>query len=972
MPVRRGFPPKALLPWLGLALSLVMVLTAWLLLRRAQVRRLHDRFEAEAALLQVRVADRVAAHEQILRGVAEFISRRQGLPTRQEWHHLAQTLDLDHNNPGVQALGFAQWIPMPELGRHIRRLRAEGFPDYEVHPGGPLPPEGGVSSIIYTEPFDALNRKTFAKDMLAEANRKQAMVQARDTGAVTLSGKLRLYQEGSDPVQAGTVLFVPVYRSGSPTGSVGQRRAALMGWAYMAFRMGNLLKGTLGEPSQGIRLELFDGDSEREEDLLYAGSGFQPVPGGSWVNRTHFAVAGRVWTLLSVPDPAFGNAPEGTGRTAILALGLLFSGAIFGLLRSFARGERQARTMADERLSRVQELLDSTGEAIYGIDMNGECTFCNPALLRMMGYERADQVLGRNMHDLIHHSRPDGSPMPVAQCRIFKAFREGAGTHADDEVLWRADGSSFPAEYGSYPQYRDGRVVGAVVTFVDISERKRSEAAVRKITVAVDQSPVAVVITDVQGRIEYVNPKFTQMTGYTAAEAMGQNPRILKSGDYPPEAYRDMWTTIAAGEIWKGEFHNRKRDGELFWESATIAPIRDGAGTITHFVAIKEDITESKRAELERRKLEARLQQAQRMESLGILAAGVAHNINNVLAIILGTASLRAQSATDPADAKAYATIDKVCIRGRDVVKSLMQFGQPSAPSQVPFELNLMVREVRTLLENTTRNTVRVVEDLVAEPVWISGDSGGINHALLNLCLNALDAMPDGGTLTFRTALPGDGWAELSVEDTGCGMEPEVLAHVMEPFFTTKAVDKGTGLGLSMTYGVVKAHGGILDFSSRPGQGTVARIRIPRRSAPAAPEGPAEAPARDLGSLRVLLVDDDVDVQVLMSRMLRKAGVRKVRTLSSGQEALEVLRAGEPPSLVILDQNMPGLNGSQTLKRIRKLHPDLPVLISSGQPGLEERPEFSQPGVGVISKPFTLDEIRNRLARFQQLQESLE
>jgi CheY-like chemotaxis protein len=226
--------------------------------------------------------------------------------------------------------------------------------------------------------------------------------------------------------------------------------------------------------------------------------------------------------------------------------------------------------------------------------------------------------------------------------------------------------------------------------------------------------------------------------------------------------------------------------------------------------------------------------------------------------------------------------------------------------------------------------------------------------------------MPNGGTLTFRTAIPEDGWAELAVEDTGCGMEAEVLAHVMEPFFTTKAVDQGTGLGLSMTYGVVKAHGGILDVASQPGQGTVVRIRIPRRAAPVEPEGPTEEPAQDLRELRVLLVDDDIDVQFLVARMLRKAGVHQVDTVSSGQEALESLRAGELPSLVILDQNMPGLNGAQTLKRIRALHPAMPVLISSGQPGLEEIAEFRQPGVGIIPKPFTLEEIQEKLARFER------
>jgi len=355
--------------------------------------------------------------------------------------------------------------------------------------------------------------------------------------------------------------------------------------------------------------------------------------------------------------------------------------------------------------------------------------------------------------------------------------------------------------------------------------------------------------------------------------------------------------------------------------------------------------------------------QAQKLEALGVMVAGVAHNINNVLALIMGTASLREQPDTGPADLEAYRNIGKACQRGRDVVKSLIHFAQPTLSSQIPLELHAVVKEVTDLMHSTSRNRIRFIEALAAEPLWINGEAGNINHVLVNLCMNAIDAMPHGGTLTFRTGLLLADWVELAVEDNGAGMAPEVLARALEPFYTTKTVGRGTGLGLSMSYGVVRAHGGTIDLASQPGQGTTVRLRFPRIAAPAPVQDAAGGvPGASLGAMNVLIVDDDEDVRFLMTRMLRKVGMVHVEAFCGGEEVLEHLRSGGPPDLIILDENMPGLTGTQTLERIRVLHPNVPVLISSGQPDIEHWDCFRRPWVAVIPKPFTLDEISLKLA----------
>jgi len=244
-------------------------------------------------------------------------------------------------------------------------------------------------------------------------------------------------------------------------------------------------------------------------------------------------------------------------------------------------------------------LLNSTAEAIYGIDLEGNCTFANPACLRMLGYESANQLLGKNIHQMIHHSDMEGNPIPPDACKVCQVLREGEGVHVENECLWRSDGTSFPVEYWSFPQRIDGKVSGAVITFLDITERRVANEKIRQLSEAVEQSPASIVITDKEGNIEYVNTKFVQVTGYSAKEAIGQNPRVLKSGERPQEFYKELWETILAGREWQGDFHNKAKDGRFFWESALISPVKNENERITHFVAVKEDITERRKVQEE-------------------------------------------------------------------------------------------------------------------------------------------------------------------------------------------------------------------------------------------------------------------------------------------------------------------------------------------------------------------------------------
>jgi len=289
--------------------------------------------------------------------------------------------------------------------------------------------------------------------------------------------------------------------------------------------------------------------------------------------------------------------PWAAGLVAFVMLIGAFTVQLVRLNKRITRSETRSRL-----------LLESVGEGIFGVGKDGLVDFINPAGTRMLGFEPED-LIGNKIHDLIHHTRADGTPYPVDDCPMHHSLERGTVGHRDNEVLWRKDGSSFPVEYTSVPTSNGDNSIGSVVVFHDITERKQAEDQLRKLSRAVEQSSSSVVITDLTGCIEYANPKFTEITGYALEEVLGQNSRMINSNSQSQEFYADLWATIASGREWHGEFCNRKKNGELYWESASISPIRDAAGEVTHYVAVKDDITERRRMEEEVRRSERELKQ---------------------------------------------------------------------------------------------------------------------------------------------------------------------------------------------------------------------------------------------------------------------------------------------------------------------------------------------------------------------------
>jgi PAS domain S-box-containing protein len=501
-----------------------------------------------------------------------------------------------------------------------------------------------------------------------------------------------------------------------------------------------------------------------------------------------------------------------------------------------------------------------------------------------------------------------------------------------------------------------------VAVFEDITERKQAEESIRMLTQAVNQSPVSIVLTDINGTIKFVNPKFTQLTGFAKEEALGQNPRILKSGLTPTAVYDNLWATITSGNVWNGEFQTKKKNGELFWEHATISPILHNNGDITHFMAIKEDITE-------RKHLEEQLLQSQKMEAIGKLAGGVAHDFNNILTAIICYSTLLDMKMDDDDPQKLnVGQILAAANRAADLTRSLLAFSRKQIINTQPINLNQVIRNTEKFLQRIIGEDISLKTAFHQDVLTVNADSGQIEQVLMNLATNSRDAMPTGGMLSIETDCVGidtefitahgygkqGEYALISVNDTGLGMTENTRKRLFEPFFTTKEVGKGTGLGLSIVYGIIKQHNGFINVYSEPGVGTTFTVYLPliRAAVEEKTEVVDEIPQG--GTETILVADDDTSLRELADKLFSQFGYTVI-TAEDGQDALVKFSENKDKiALVILDVIMPKMNGKETREAIWKIRPDSKVLLFSGYTAdIMHTRGMLDDGVEFIAKPLS-------------------
>ena len=601
------------------------------------------------------------------------------------------------------------------------------------------------------------------------------------------------------------------------------------------------------------------------------------------------------------------------------------------------------RKMAEEALRASEEkyrlLVESANEAIV-VAQDDVIRFANRRMSTITGYGQ-EQLLGMNATKLVH---PDDLEMVLDSHR-----RRLAGLEASDSYGFRLltrDGGVRWVELTGVRVDWEGRP--ATLNFLaDVTGHRQAEEQARRLAAAVEQAAEVVMITDTAGAIIYANPAFERVTGYTREEALSQNPRMLQSGKHSREFYADLWRTLLGGESWTGHFVNRRKDGTLFEEDATISPVRDQSGAITYFVAVKRDVTH----ELA---LRQQLEHAQKMEAIGRLAGGVAHDFNNVLQAMLSHVSLLRVLVKDERALRSVGELGEHVRRGASLTRQMLLFSRRETAKLERFDLCEVVRDAMGMLRRLVRANVRFELDLAATSLPLEADRGQLEQVLMNLVVNASDAMLGGGLMVVSTARE-EGLVVLRVADDGPGVPEALRPRIFEPFFTTKSIGAGTGLGLAVVHGIVAQHGGSIEVTDTPGGGATFTVRLPR-----AASGEFDAidelvkPVTEVAAgngERVLVVEDEDGARVALVEILSALGYAAVG-VGSGEEAA-TLPAEPVFDLVLSDLMLPGVTGPELVRDLGVRWPALRVILMSGYTEDEVvRHSIRKGRVRFLQKPF--------------------
>ena len=809
----------------------------------------------------------------------------------------------------------------------------------------------------------------------------------------------------------------------------------------------------------------------------------------TWVVGLVFAAELLGLLVYSQLGSIFTGGPRAVVAATVLAL--LVAPFFWQWLGRHEKNQRATEQALRKSELKFRRLFEGSADALLLIDLSSNRFIdCNPAAAAMLGYAQRDELLNRHPAELSPRLQPDGQTSE-AKAPVMIARAVEAGSHRFEWVHCSARRTDFPVEVLLTPIQLEGQQL-LMTTWRDLTARKQSEKQMQLLSSALQAAANAIAITDRAGTIEWVNPAFSTLTGYASAEAVGRNPGdLLRSGQHAAAFFKNLWDTILAGRVWQDEITNRRKDGSRYTEFQTITPLRDERGEISHFIAIKEDITARKQIETrlreqaevidkspvaiiitdlshrvtycnegarqlygfteaqllghtadvlfsaetmrvlgagrnatlatgawrgavpietrngrrftaefimslirdgdnkplrrlsiaiditEKVRLEEKLLRVQRLESLGLLAAGIAHDLNNILSPMLMAGPLLRNRATHPSDLRVLDLVESSEERGSALVKQILSFARGVNAERTLLQSRHILLDVSQMITDTFPKSI-LVESQFPGDLWpVLSNPTQLHQVVLNLCINARDAMPTGGTLTLGArnetladapdGLPSGSYVIIAVADTGTGMTPEVMARIWEPFFTTKAEGQGTGLGLATVRGILAHHGGTITVESAPGRGSVFRAYLPATMsavATAAASGSPDAAVTSLRNELVLVVDDDTEVRKLMSLSLTQWGYRVLQAKDSAEAMECYLAHSSEISLIIFDLDLPGQDGLTLARQLQGLRPDLRVLFVTGVDSMKNflLPPLP-PGAPLLKKPFARQSLRTEAER---------
>jgi PAS domain S-box-containing protein len=595
---------------------------------------------------------------------------------------------------------------------------------------------------------------------------------------------------------------------------------------------------------------------------------------------------------------------------------------------------KQAEKKLREKENQLSLHLQNTPLGAISLDLNFKIIDWNPAAESIFGYNRKEAI---NIHiaDLII---PDDIKESVDI--VFRNLLSGkGGKHNTNDNITKAGKRIICDWYNTILYNVKGEITGFASLVNDVTEKKAHEKQLLRFAKVIEQASEEVVITDINGIIQYVNPSFERNTGYKTEEVLGQTPSVLKSGLHDRAFYKGIWTTLLDKEIWKGKIQNKCKDGHILFHDMVITPILDSDNKISAFVSIRRDITEQ-------RNMEQQIQQSQKMESIGTLAGGVAHDFNNILSGIFGYAQLAEMNIDNSVKAKQnISQIIKGAKRATELVQQILTFSRRSEHKKNPSKLYLIVKEAIQFLRSSIPTTIEIKEEIFSKAMILT-DPTQMHQIVMNLCTNAYYAMrKTGGILSVSlkeieirepNSIPGltitpDTYLKLEINDTGSGMSQETLDKIFEPYFTTKKIGEGTGMGLAVVLGIVKQHNGYMQAQSELGKGSTFSIYLPvlkgRIDSQALKK---EKDALKGGTERIMVVDDEESILTSTQDILEDYGY-SVKTFSNGKHAFnEFNKDPYQVDLIITDMTMPKMTGDKLSYRAMEIRNDIPVILCTG------------------------------------------
>ncbi|MBI5216552.1 MAG: PAS domain S-box protein [Ignavibacteriae bacterium] len=624
------------------------------------------------------------------------------------------------------------------------------------------------------------------------------------------------------------------------------------------------------------------------------------------------------------------------------------------------------RKIEEERL-KLQTILEESLNEIYVFDAETwKFQYVNEAARRNLGYS-AEHLDNCTPLDL----KPEFTEAKFREL-LLPLFNHQQKQVIFQTVHQRNNGSTYPVEVHLQLVEQSSKQVFLAVIF-DITERLKIKEKLLLAARTLESISEITTITDLENRFIFVNKAFVEKYGYTYEDVLGQHIRMLAAPEVGNEVLEEIYSKTLQGG-WSGELLNQTKDGNIFPISLTTSKIHDENGNILGLVGIAVDITERKKAEEKRKSLEQQLLQAQKLESLGTLASGIAHDFNNILTIIIGHASLFNKYYDDKEKCfESIASITKASQRGASLVKQLLTFARKTETTRQAMCVNSVVSEIAKLIGETFPKTILLSIQQENHLPVIVADSSQIHQVLLNLCVNARDAMPNGGTLTLATTVIEANflplkfprraniheYIEIRVSDTGMGIEEGTMKRIFEPFFTTKELGKGTGLGLSVVFGIIEDHHGFVDVTSSVGMGTTFILYLP------VPENTekinrSEVVAKEIsgGTETLLIVEDEEMLREMLKVLLEMKGYHII-TAQNGEEGIQLYREYQSRiSAVVTDMGLPRTSGDEVFRKIKSMNPVVPVILASGFIDPNVKSGLATDGAKhFVQKPYSPDEL---------------